>query len=380
MRLDVGRLIKMTYVDNNLYSFFWGKRFKFNNEILSRYYLSLKTKPFTILTGISGTGKTKIAQLFAEYMCQKESEEDTKKERKKRIAFIPVRPDWMDNRGLLGYYNVLQEHYVKTPLLALLLEAKKNQDKPHFVILDEMNLAKVEYYFSDFLSIMESRTPDNPEGESISLYDKNQLSEGKTLDVPPEIKIPNNVFFTGTVNIDESTYMFSPKVLDRANVIEFNEVILDASLQGKSNAIDESFNLLEHDVLEQLLNLNGESELTFFTMKDNKDLNDCSVAIIDLLKLLEPTNMHFGYRVANEMARFIILASERIDQFEWQEALDIQILQKILPKLHGTRAKLENPIQVIIEYCDERGFIRSKHKLLKMNENLQNSGYASFIE
>ena len=140
--------------------------------------------------------------------------------KKKRIAFIPVRPDWMDNRGLLGYYNVLQEKYVKTPLLELLLAAKSNPDKPHFIILDEMNLAKVEYYFSDFLSIMESRTSEKPKGELIKLYDKDQFDKKmdseelrEKVGVPHEIHIPKNVYFTGTVNVDESTYMFSPKKL-----------------------------------------------------------------------------------------------------------------------------------------------------------------------
>ena len=97
----------------NIFDFFRSKGLYFSKETISLYFLSLKTKPFTILTGISGTGKTKIAQIFADYMCQDE-DANTKEKRK---AFIPVRPDWMDNKGLLGFYNILDQKYHSTPLL-----------------------------------------------------------------------------------------------------------------------------------------------------------------------------------------------------------------------------------------------------------------------
>ena len=224
-----GRPILRELNSENLYEYYSMMGFLFSGETITRYFLSLKTKPFIILTGISGTGKTKIAQIFAEYMCQDENEEA----KEKRKAFIPVRPDWMDNKGLLGFYNILDQKYHSTPLLDLILNAKANSDKPYFVILDEMNLAKVEYYFSDFLSIMESRTVDNPDGEKIHLH---SLEEARTHDgreIPQKIHIPRNLFFTGTVNVDETTYMFSPKVLDRANVIEFNEVNLEGYSSSK---------------------------------------------------------------------------------------------------------------------------------------------------
>ena len=156
-------------------------------------------------------------------MCQDENNEA----KEKRKDLISVRPDWMDNKGFLGFYNILDQKYHSTPLLDFILNAKANSHKPYFVILDEMNLAKVEYYFSDFLSIMESRTVDNPDGEKIHLH---SLEEAKTHEgrkIPQKIRIPRNLFFTGTVNVDETTYMFSPKVLDRANVMEFNEVNLE---------------------------------------------------------------------------------------------------------------------------------------------------------
>lgn len=105
----------------NLYDYFEMQDYVFSKEIITRYFLALKTKPFVILTGISGTGKTKIAQIFADYMCQ----DNTQEERENRIAFVSVRPDWMDNRGLLGYFNPLNDRYYATPTLRLLLSAEK---------------------------------------------------------------------------------------------------------------------------------------------------------------------------------------------------------------------------------------------------------------
>ena len=329
----------------NLYDFVSSQGFLFSNEVLTRYYLSLKTKPFVILSGISGTGKTKIAQLFANYICQ----EDEKDEAGKRIAFVSVRPDWMDNKGLLGYYNILDEKYHSTKVLDLLLEAQEHPGKPYFVILDEMNLAKVEHYFSDFLSVLESRTPDNPHGEAIQLH---SLEQAYTLDgrrsIPGSLHVPTNVFFAGTVNVDESTYMFSPKVLDRANVIEFNDVDLDGYAKGWRN----NGNLLLSNA-EVLNSFYDPAEQQFCRKQDYDQLPaEGKLALNNLLDILKEHNLHFGYRVANELSRFVKLATKELANFNLDQALDIQIIQKILPKLHGTRAKLEEPLRKLFDFCD----------------------------
>lgn len=136
----------------------------------------------------------------------------------KRLALIvPVGADWTDNTKMFGFYNPLEEKYVSTPALDFILQAIKNPEIPYFLILDEMNLSHVERYFSDFLSAMES-------DEEIPLYrlskDK-EIDEEQSEEIPEKIKLPKNLFVTGTVNIDETTYMFSPKVLDRSNVVEY---------------------------------------------------------------------------------------------------------------------------------------------------------------
>lgn len=390
------RTVRMWGSMEHIYDYYDAKGFFFSKELLTRYFLSLKTKPFVILTGISGTGKTKIAQIFAEYICQGLSAE----ERGKRIAFVSVRPDWMDNKGLLGYYNLLDEKYHVTQVLRLLLEAAQHPDKPYFVILDEMNLAKVEQYFSDFLSIMESRTQDKPEGEALYLHSAGKvLAQDGLGEVPALLHIPQNVYFTGTVNIDESTYMFSPKVLDRANVIEFNDVNLEEYEKGARAT--ESFVLNDADVRNKLLP--GATEVTFSSKKDYSDAVKLNPGIHDyldsLLNILRQYHLHFGYRVINEVSHFVCQAHAQVKDFDLEQVLDIQILQKILPKFHGTQGKLDEPLNKLIAYCytasvtiddsllhkaaaydKEARFPRSAQKLARMINNLQVQGYTSFIE
>lgn len=385
----VEETVVLTTKETNLYDYFSMQKFRFSDEIITRYFLSLKTKPFVILTGISGTGKTKIAQIFADYMCQ----DDTEDERDNRIAFVPIRPDWMDNRGLLGYFNPLNERCHATLTLRLLLSARENPNKPHFLILDEMNLAKVEYYFSDFLSIFESRTASRSDGEPLLLHDlKEAVAFGDDdLKILGKLKIPPNLYVTGTVNVDETTYMFSPKVLDRANVIEFNQIYLDGFAEMKEN----NFKLKDADVRASLLT----DGVTFCSIEDYRKAREVVDILPELIQRLEKYHLHFGYRVVNEISRFMWLAQETIHDFQAETALDIQLLQKVLPKLHGTRAKLENPLQDLIAFCygqsepvseeqcrramqfdKEALFPRTAQKCARMLRNLREQGYASFIE
>lgn len=382
--------------NENLYEYFQNQGYFFSREVLTRYLLSLKTKPFVILTGISGTGKTKIAQVFAAYMCQ---DEKTHEEHECRYVFVPVRPDWMDNRGLLGYFNLLAETYHATRVLHLLLEAEKYPDKPYFVILDEMNLAKVEQYFSDFLSIMESRTAENRQGEPLDLHSVAKAETQDGLSIPRKLCIPPNVYFTGTVNVDESTYMFSPKVLDRANVIEFNDV--DLTNYEKGIVKSDRFVLKEQDVRQKLLP--NTDETPFCSKTDFTEILKTAPAVRDHLAkisgILHPYNLHFGYRVINEISRYIKVANEMVQDFDLEETMDIQILQKILPKFHGTQAKLEEPLGKLFGFCcgiegvpeesymekaeafyEEARFPRAAQKLARMIRNLRVQGYTSFIE
>ncbi len=205
----VDYVTKRELVDH-INSYIKSKGFYYEREELINLYLAIKTKPFVIISGISGTGKTKVIQWFAESVGATE--------RNGRFTLIPVRPDWSDGSDLIGYRDIKGD-FKDGPLTKVIKRAKQEPDKPFFVLLDEMNLARVEYYFSDFLSVMESRDWGNGEITSSLILTKEEANE--------DIWFPENLYIIGTVNMDETTHPFSKKVLDRANTLELNRVQLD---------------------------------------------------------------------------------------------------------------------------------------------------------
>ena len=282
---------------------------------------------------------------------------------------VPVRPDWVDNRGLLGYLNPLTNEYSTTPFLNLLLRARAEEERasaggdtphPFFVILDEMNLARVEHYFSDFLSALES-------GEDIPLHENEAIESGESESgpqVPRQLKVPGNVLFTGTVNVDETTYMFSPKVLDRAFTIEFDQVDLEGFSEDISS---EDTSGLHLDGVRGPLDLlpSGQSDDDDWKpsredwVEFSKKTAGHHKALLRLHDILEGQHRHFGYRVANEIARFVNLAREQAAEADTDAAVDaafdLALLQKVLPKFHGTQQELESLLEEIFQFAVHGG-------------------------
>jgi hypothetical protein len=261
----------------------------------------------------------------------------------KCYELVPVGADWTGSEHILGYPDGLRSDiYVVKPTLDIILSAAAHSDVPHFLILDEMNLSHVERYFAEVLSAIES-------DEGLELYAGEQTkpeswrrtSAGKS--VPPRLKrLPGNLFIIGTVNVDETTYMFSPKVLDRANVIEFR--MRDDEL--------ESF--LKTPVRPNLQKLDGGGAAFGKTFVDAGNslvhVPDSAKPVYDaellvLFRCLQDHGAEFGYRTAYEAARFVsfyrLLGDSSDGDASWVHgALDCVIVQKLLPKLHGSRAKL----------------------------------------
>lgn len=281
---------------------------------------------------------------------------------------VPVRPDWVDSRGLLGYLNPLTNEYSTTPFLNLLLRARAEEKRaeatgenphPFFVIFDEMNLARVEHYFSDFLSALES-------GEPIPLHEDEAIEGGESKSgpqVPRKLKVPDNVLFTGTVNVDETTYMFSPKVLDRAFTIEFDQVDLEAFTEGASS--EDTSSELSLDGVQGPLDLlpSGSSEGTDWKpshedwVEFSEETSEHQKALVEFHGILERQHRHFGYRVANEIARFVNLAREQAKDTDAavDAAFDLALLQKVLPKFHGTQQELESLLEEIFRFAVHGG-------------------------
>ena len=351
----------------------------FSDQLVTRFCASLITKPFLILTGLSGSGKTKLAQAFVQWICQDESQ----------YLVIPVGADWTNREPLLGYPNALNpEEYVKPDngVLDLIIQASEMPDLPHFLILDEMNLSHVERYFADFLSVMESK-------ESIPLYSEGTVENG----VPFSLQVPPNLFIIGTVNIDETTNMFSPKVLDRANTLEFR-----VNLEDMKTFLSDI-----KDVNMKSLNANGANMAESFIILSknisfkNKDAELINETLIKFFAELKKTGAEFGYRSASEILRLINQLSILNDELTINEKIDIAIMHKLLPKLHGSRRKLCPVLVTLGKFCfdgeidvEQKVFTKddfdykdrkvlyslSLEKIARMYRGAIDNGFASFAE
>ena len=337
----------------------------------SRYILSLLAKPFVILSGNSGTGKTRIALRFAKYLEKQTDTEIT------NTLLIPVGADWTDNTKILGYFNPLANdgkgEYVKSEILSFLELAKENPSIPFFLILDEMNLSHVERYFSDFLSAMES-------GEPILLYKKPEDCECV---VPEKITLPENLFVTGTVNIDETTYMFSPKVLDRANVIEFKPEMKDVLDNLISGASSDEQKTAESGVAEGFMELANKIRNGDVPDELKNELEKIKPVLESIYKILEKSGFEFAYRTAKEIRLYAIASYETCEdksQFNINSVIDQQIVQKILPKIHGNKKQIGSMlVELKTELEKNNDFELSQEKVSSMIDKLEKYQYASFI-
>ena len=322
----------------------------FSSEFVSRFILSLLTKPFVILSGLAGSGKTQLAMMFAKWICE---------DIDKQVCMIPVGADWTNREFLIGYPNALEKGaYVKPDngALDLIIEANKNPRKPYFLILDEMNLSYVERYFSDFLSVMESE-------EGIPLM-KNCIDK----EITPVIKLPRNLFIIGTINVDETTYMFSPKVLDRANTIEFSYV----DLMPVINVDNESYSALNLDnsfLKTEYLLLNE-----CFDSFDDIQLYCAELQSIN--KILQQANAHIGYRVRDELI-FYLVNNKKYGLLAENEAFDNGLMQKILPRIQGSSAAVKSMLSDLFKHCagDFSGYSEQSDNLSnRMHAVLKESG------
>jgi MoxR-like ATPase len=367
---DRVKLLSSPEVIEHVHSYITSKGFYYEKEEVTNFFYSLKTKPFVILSGISGTGKTKIVQWFAESVGATEENG--------QFALIPVRPDWSDGSDLLGYTDIKGE-FKEGPLTSVLKKAIDDPERPYFVLLDEMNLARVEHYFSDLLSVMESRKWE--EGRLVTSTVLSDEMAGR------EIYLPANVYIIGTVNMDETTHPFSKKVLDRANTLEFNRVKLDY-LQF----------LQDREEMDPVVLHNGVFATKYLHLKDVYSaypelVEEVTSVLVEINNLLQINGSHVGYRVRDEIC-FYLAYNEESKVMERKAALDHCILQKILPRLAGSDTRIERVLKALfklftnkeIEYAHDAAledvtyavYPKSAEKVLEMIRRLEDDGFTSF--
>jgi MoxR-like ATPase len=293
--------------------------FLIGDDVIRRYHLAMQSRGFVILSGASGTGKTWLAQAYADAIGA-------------RPKLAAVDPSWSSNEDLLGYLSPLDGFYHHTPFSEFVQEAAREWTsadlagrtaREFHVILDEMNLARVEHYFSRFLSAMEVRSR-----EGIARLD---LAPGHTVELTPNLR------FAGTVNVDETTHGFADKVYDRAQLLELP---------------------LQRNYVEEYLR--GEP------------YEDVLLRVWDALRPIAP----FGFRVLEEMHHYVVAAGEV--GVDWQVALDEQFVQKVLPRVRGADGRLDEGLADFLSALGD-GFPLARAKVELMREDYATHGFASYF-
>ncbi len=290
-----------------------------SDRALRRYHISLTTRGFVILAGVSGTGKTWLTEVYAKAVGAE-------------YEAIPVAPNWTTNEDLLGYHNPVDGQYYDTAFSRFLRRAAESwrdalqeglTPTPFHILLDEMNLARVEYYFAKFLSALEVRSRQG--------HATLELGPNNFVDLPP------NLYFIGTVNVDETTHGFADKVFDRAQLMELrvNRAALSKHMTGQ---------VFQEDLM----------------------------AMWDAVAQVAP----FAFRVIDDIRCYIDASAEL--GVEWTEALDEQYLQKILPKLKGADSRVETALDKVLEHCQGR-FPLTETKAKEMLDGYRQHGFASYF-
>ena len=382
-----------------------------NSAISLPYLKALRTKPFMLLAGISGTGKSRIVRRLAQASVTEELQRkyDPKSvengfdrwqlHKPANFEIIQVKPNWHNSMEVIGYKsNIGGAHYEFTPFVEFLARAWKHQDIPFFLCLDEMNLAPVEQYFAEFLSAIESRSmekdeyetdpiikPFNEFGEKVCNEILNHLvgkiDASNAIPGSPDAKLverfktkgltlPKNLLVLGTVNMDETTFSFSRKVLDRAMSIVMNKVEYDKFFTGKTEN-----DMAEFD--ENIKNLLIDRPIRGLDAEDN-EADKVEEYLTAVNNVLDDTPFKLGYRAANEALLYVSAAHHFDSDATVEAALDEFTLMKILSRIEGDKRSIGTKLDELQEVITESTYPKSNKKLQQMAETLHNKQFVSY--
>ena len=365
------------------------------------YITAIKSKPFLLLAGISGTGKSRIVRELARACWDVESPEYTA-HKPKNYEMVQVKPNWHDSSELIGYVSRINgEQYVVGPFLRFMVKAILDPNTPYFLCLDEMNLAPVEQYFAEFLSVIESRKQENGKVVTDPIVDYEPTEAYKNLidqlfdddEIRAEylkekggkrLSIPQNLIVVGTVNMDETTFSFSRKVLDRAMTIEMNEVNLAGGLTQKHETIGK----LNFD---DLVGMNVEGVDVY---ADHLEVCDKAIAYLQKINdALECTPFKVAYRTRNEFLLYVVNnlpyrkdedGNELSEEEVVARALDEITSMKVLSRIEGDDQKVKEELLARLEQAVTDMLPETLHeksvslaKLKEMKERCK-TGFTSF--
>ena len=339
--------------------------FHFSDSAIRNFYASIRAKPFVILAGNSGTGKSRLVRLFAE-ACGATAANGG-------FHLVAVRPDWSDGGELLGYLD-LQNTFRPGQLLEPLLRAHALPQQPVFVCLDEMNLARVEHYFSDFLSKIESRRRAADRSVvSDAVISARDLELLAPASIPESLRntlarlksaqqgvcLPPNLIVVGTVNMDETTHAFSRKVLDRANTLEIDAGQLGADLPSPTPVVPPTPSLGAIDLTAPFLTAQDMVQ----DPKHTEALAHVAGLLDSLNDILSEANLQVAYRTRDEAAAFFIHATAvGLSSDEADHAI---VMQKILPRVQGSSPRLARILRELLNRFQPGGLIDSNSEKLK---------------
>lgn len=341
----------------------------YSDSDLVNFHISMKTDGMVILSGLSGTGKSKLVTEYATAL-------------KSNIRFVPVRPFWADDSDLLGYADTVNNIYRPgdSGLIDTLIDAQANEDSLFIVVFDEMNLARVEHYFSQFLSVLEMDAGDR----MLTLY--NQQLESRLYNsekYPSNIRIADNVLFVGTVNTDESTYQFSDKVLDRSNVMTLKMIPFGSIDETVGSPVERSKReVVKAGDFQKMKKVNTEAKLT----SDEKNM------LWDLHKALNnvDANMGIGWRIVRQIDKYLMNIPDGIDSYTREKAFDMQIIQRVLTKVRGSEDQMRKLVgkdtaegkhepglleNILDRYSDSSPFEGSRQIIARKSKELNLYGF-----
>lgn len=372
-------------------------------SIYRPYLTAIKSKPFLLLAGISGTGKSRIIRELAR-ACWEEGSEEYKEQKPKNFQMVQVKPNWHDSSDLIGYVSRVsgKSEFVAGVFLKFITKAWEDTETPYFLCLDEMNLAPVEQYFAEYLSVIESRkrhedgtvtTDPIIEKADEEWYFNLTASLTSDEDIRKQfneqgICIPQNLIVVGTVNMDETTFSFSRKVLDRAMTLEMNEVDLHGGLTERNEPIGQ---LGKTELI-------GDAVEGVDVYATNKEVCETVLNYLDVVnRVLEGTPFKVAYRTRNEFLLYVVNNLpyrkgeddvELSQGFVVARALDEITSMKVLSRIEGDDTKVSDHFLDHLSHTierelknvsgDEKGVESiSLAKLKEMKDKLV-SGYTSF--